>query len=204
MTLSKGSKVVISHLPGEDDESKTITAALEEDLVLGLSSNFTELIEDNGNTLLTLLGTALRDVSGGVLGGSGQIKQAGFQIWTKTAPLTLNLNLGFYRKTNAAHDVADPVRTLLKLPLPGENVGGILVPPGPSIIEALGIKPKTAGTDSYVNIEIGGISIPYCIMTQADPTYSKYQDSSGYPIYVRVACVFRTMYTATKAMIDTA
>ena len=62
MTLSKGSKVVISHLPGEDDESKTITAALEEDLVLGLSSDFSELIEDNENKTLTVLGGALKTV----------------------------------------------------------------------------------------------------------------------------------------------
>ncbi len=203
MTLSKGSKVVISHLPGEDDESKTITAALEEDLVLGLSSNFSELIEDNENKTLTVLGGALKTVSGGALGGSGQIKQAGFQIWTKTAPITLSLNLGFYRKTSAANDIAGQVRTLLKLPLPGEKAGGILVPPGPSVIEALGIEPQAKGVDSYVDIEIGGVSIPRCIMTRADPTYSKYQDSSGYPICVRVACEFRTMYSGTKAMIDT-
>ena len=55
MTLSKGSKVVISHLPGEDDESKTITAALEEDLVLGLSSNFSDAAKDIAEQVSTLL-----------------------------------------------------------------------------------------------------------------------------------------------------
>lgn len=202
MTLSKGSKVVISHLPGEDDSSKTITAALEEDIVLGLNSNFDPLIEDNDNKTLTVLGGALKTVSGGVLGGSGQIKQAGFQIWKKTDPLSISLSLGFYRKTNAANDIASQVRTLLKLPLPGENAVGILVPPGPSVIEALGIEPQAKGTDSYVDIEIGGVYIPRCLMRKADPTYSKYQDSSGYPIHVRVACEFITMYTATKLMMD--
>jgi hypothetical protein len=203
MVLSKGSKVVISHLPGEDDESKTITAALDEDLVLGISSSFSQLIEDNENKTLTVLGGALKTVSGGALGGSGQIKQAGFQIWNKTEPITISLTLGFYRKTNAAKDIAGSVRTLLKLPLPGEKAGGLLVPPGPSVIEALGIEPQAKGVDSYVNLDIGGVSIPRCIMTQADPTYSKYQDSSDYPVYVRVQCTFRTMYSGTKAMVDT-
>ena len=202
MTLSKGSKVVISHLPGED-ESTSITAALTEDINLNLSSTFSQLIEDNENKTLTVLGGALKTVSGGALGGSGQIKQAGFQIWNKTEPISINLNLGFYRKTNAADDIAWAVRTLLKLPLPGEKSGGILVPPGPSVIEALGIEPSAEGVDSYVNLDIGGISIPKCIMTQAEPTYSKYQDSSDYPIFVRVACSFKTMYSGTKMMVDT-
>lgn len=202
MTLSKGSIVTISHLPGED-ESTAISAALEEDLVLGLSSSFSQLIEDNVNKTLTVLGGALKRISGGALGGSGQIKQAGFQIWNKTEPITINLNLGFYRKINAADDIAWSVRTLLKLPLPGETKAGVLIPPGPSVIEALGIEPSAAGTDSYVNLDIGGISIPKCIITQADPTYSKYQDSSGYPIHVRVSCVFRTMYSGTKVMMET-
>lgn len=203
MILSKGSKVVISHLPGETDQSKTITAALEEDLVLSISSSFSQLIDDNENKTLTVLGGALKTLSGGALGMSGQIKQAGFQIWNKTEPISISLNLGFYRKTNADSDISSQVRALLKLPLPGEKAGGILVPPGPSVIEALGIEPQAKGVDSYVNLNIGGLSIPKCIMVQADPTYSKYQDSSGYPIYVKVACTFKTMYSGTKMMIDT-
>ena len=203
MVLSKGSKVVISHLPGEDDRSKTITAALDEDLVLGISSSFSQFIEDNVNTTLTALAGALRSVSGGILGCTGQIKQAGFQIWNKTEPITISLALGFYRKTNAAKDIAGSVRTLLKLPLPGEKAGGLLVPPGPSVIEALGFKPRAKGVDSYVDLDIGGVSIPRCLVTQADPIYSKYQDSSDYPVYVRVQCTFRTIYSGTKTMVNT-
>ena len=201
MILSKGSTVVITHLPGED-ENKSISAALEEDINLGLSSSFSRLIDEGNNKILTVLGGALKTVSGGNLGGSGQIKQAGYQIWTSTDPITINLTLGFYRKTNAMQDISDSVRTLLKLPLPGEKAG-LLVPPGPSIIEALGIEPQAKGVDSYVNLEIGGVVIPRCILTKADPNYSKYQDSSGYPIYVRVSCSFQTMYSGTKEMVDT-
>ncbi|MGL5913592.1 MAG: hypothetical protein ACRCZB_05450 [Bacteroidales bacterium] len=199
MVVSKGSKVVISHLPSKENSS--ITGCLAEDFVLNMSSSFTQLIDSGGHKALTVLGGALSTATGGTLGGSGQIKQAGFQIWERTDPITISLQLEFHRKVNASKELRSIVQTLLSLPLPAEKLGGILVPPGPSIIEALGIEPTAKGADSYVNLTIGGIDLPRCLMTGAEPSYSKYQDESGYPIFVRVACSFKTMYSGTKSMV---
>ena len=201
MIVPKGSKVEINYYIGDKEETYTIHASLEEDLNLSLSSSFNPLVGDNSNTAGTVVGGFLNSVSNGSLGGSTQFKQMGYQIWQRTEPISFNLTLGFYRKLNAANDIAESVRTLLKMPLPGERGSGMLIPPGPSILEALGLD-KGNVKRSAVDLTIGGLSVKDCIMKSAEPTYSKFQDSSGYPIWVKVACVFVTMFTGTQAMIE--
>ena len=41
-----------------------------------------------------------------------------------------------------------------------------------------------------------------CIITNAEPTFSKYVDDQNNPIYGRVAVSAQTMYTATKESLD--
>ena len=199
MTLSKGSQVEINYYIGDKEEQTTITASLEEDVNLNLSSSFSQLVGDNASNIGTVVGGFLNAV--GSFGGSTQFKQMGYQIWQKTEPIGFSLTLGFYRKTNAKKDIAKSVQTLLKMPLPGERSNGMLIPPGPSILEALGLD-KGKVKRSAIDLKIGGLSVKDCIMISAEPTYSKYQDSSNYPIWVKVACSFKTMFTGTQKMLD--
>lgn len=42
-----------------------------------------------------------------------------------------------------------------------------------------------------------------CVVTNAEPTFSKYVDENEAPIYGRVALTIITMYTATKESLKT-
>ena len=56
MTLSKGSQVEINYYIGDKEEQTTITASLEEDVNLNLSSSFSQLVGDNASNIGTVVG----------------------------------------------------------------------------------------------------------------------------------------------------
>jgi len=60
------------------------------------------------------------------------------------------------------------------------------------------VEEKKDGCDTYVNIVIGGMEFLGWVITRAEPTYSKYFDESGAPIYARVALEAKSVHTATK------
>ena len=209
--LPAGSKVIIS-----DKEGNVIAGgALLEEYTVSLNSEFGQLVDTGENNAFTVLGGALKSLSGSRFGFSSQFKQMGFQIWKSTAPIQLQFSLEFHYTYNAYEEVKQPIKRLCQLPLPGEGPMGNLIPPGPSIIEAItgpgannmpppseGIADNTEvevkGEDNYVNIRIGGMLFLGCVITQAEPTFSKRVDESNSPIYGRVAMTAITMYSATK------
>ena len=208
--LPRGSEVYIS-----DCKGKAIAkGALLEDYTLALSSEFGQLVDTGGSTAFDVLGGAMKSLSGNRFGFSSQFKQMGFQIWKGTNPVQFQFSVEFHYTYNAREEVVIPMRRLCELPLPGEGLAGNLIPPGPSVIEAIS-GTKTTNTpmassaavvegveesslDSYVNINIGGMRFMGCIVTSAEPTYSKFVDENNCPIYGRVAITAITMYSATK------
>jgi len=213
-----GSVVTISNHEGEYIASGTLL----EEYTLSLRSEFGQLIDSGANDAFTVLGGALKSLSGGRLGFSSQFKQMGFQIWKGTDPIQLQFSLEFHYTYDAHTEVVVPIRNLCKLPLPGDGPLGNLIPPGPSVLEAIsganasntppnGEAPppaeidqaKTKQTaDTYVNIRVGNMLFMGCIVTSAEPTFSKYVDENNSPIYGRVAITAITMYTATKESLD--
>jgi hypothetical protein len=220
--IPEGSQVVITN---HDNPSKFVASgALLEDYTISLSSEFGQLIDSGANDAFTVLGGALKSLSGNRFGFSSQFKQMGFQIWKGSNPIQLQFSLEFHYTYNAYEEIIIPVKRLCRIPLPSEGEAGNLVPPGPSVLEAIsGTKtsntPPSSDTptqqgpeideeatistaDNYVNISVGGMVFMGCILKSAEPTFSKYVDETGYPIYARVAIVADTMYTATKESIS--
>ena len=211
--LPAGSKVVITDRGG----TGIAGGALLEEYTLTLSSEFGTLVDGGGSTAFDMLGGALKSLSGNRFGFSSQFKQMGFQVWKGTQPIQLQFSLEFHYTYNAREEVVIPIRRLVALPLPGEGLGGNLIPPGPSVIEAIAGTNQSntppsnnaavlensedagaVGLDSYVNITIGGMVFLGCIVTHAEPTFSKFVDENNCPIYGRVAITATTMYSATK------
>ena len=213
-----GSMVVISDHKGRPIAS----GALLEDFTISLNSEFGQLLDSGSSNSATVLGGVLKSLSNGRFGFSGTFKHMGFQIWKGTDPIQLQFSLEFHYTYSGYEEVVAPIRRLCKIPLPGEGIGGNLIPPGPSVLEAIGgpsssnVSPSgdapapedidEEGTrksaDTYVNISVGGMDFEGCILKQAEPTFSKYVDEEDHPIYGRVAITAITMYTATKENID--
>ena len=213
-----GSKISISNHAGEYIAS----GALLEDYTVSLNSEFGQLIDTGGSDAFTVLGGALKSLSGGRYGFSSQFKQMGFQIWKGTEPIQLQFSLEFHYTYDAHAEVVVPIRNLCKLPLPGDGPLGNLIPPGPSVLEAISGTSETntppsgeappaeeidqestrQTADTYVNITVGNMRFMGCIVKSAEPTFSKYVDENNHPIYGRVAITAITMYSGTKESLD--
>jgi hypothetical protein len=198
MVLAKGSIVKIASYEG----------ALAEDYTVGLSSEFKSLADDFQNEvteLINVLGATAKSLSAGRIGFSSRFKQLYTQIWESTAPANISIGVTFDRKSNSEKDIMPIVREFCKFPLPGEGVGGNLIPPGPSPIEGIGLDALWGGTagatDTYINFTIGKINFNRFIMIKAEPTFNKYSDDSGFPISVTIAFDFISMWAATKDMV---
>jgi hypothetical protein len=208
MLVPKGSIVDIDGIQG----------VLTEDITINLKSNFRLLASDFQNEITQMMdiaGAATRSLSGGQLGFSSQFKQMTTQIWDKTDPARFSMNVEFHRvpfsKNSGPQDVSgknvmDTVKQFCSIPLPAELEGGMLVPPGPSPIEGIGLDAlkggaKGANVSGYVNITIGSMKFHRILMEGAEPTFSKYVDDSGYPISCRVAFTFVSVWAATKSMV---
>ena len=216
--IPPGSKISISNHAGEYIAS----GSLLEDYRVSLNSEFKQLFDTGGNDAFAVLGGALKSLSAGAFGFSAQFKQMGISTWAGTSPIQLDFSLEFHYTYNAFEEVVAPIRRLCKLPVPGEGPLGNLIPPGPSVLEAIagthetnvppnGEAPLAAeideestrrSIDSYVNITVGNMRFMGCILKTAEPTFSKYVDEGNHPIYGRVAITAITMYTATKESLD--
>jgi len=220
MTVPSGSTVTIANHEGEYIAGGTLL----DEYTISLNSEFGQLIDSGNNDAFTVLGGALKSLSGGKWGFSGSFKQMGFSVWKGTDPIQLQFSLEFHYTYDAHAEVVVPIRNLCKLPLPGTGPAGNLIPPGPSILEAIsgtnasnvppnGEAPAPAeidyeGTrqsaDTYVNIRVGNMLFMGCLIKSAVPTFSKSVDEGNSPIYGKVAITAITMYTATKESIDDA
>lgn len=189
----------------------------DDDLSLKFSSSFGNLWDAHGNNLMSLLSS----VSKGKI-PSGQFVMQGIQIWQSTDPLSFSLDLQLYSNGNAKKDVFDCALILsqLILPMKSKNSEGTtnemlstLIPSGPNITKILQeggftklsdwLADKT-GTESKgtYNINIGGwVEFKSCIITNANPTFSKNVDDSGYPIKANIELEFTTSQIATTDML---
>jgi hypothetical protein len=208
MLIARGSVVDIDGIQG----------ALSEDIAINLKSNYRLLASDFQNEITQMIdiaGAATRSLSGGRFGFSSQFKQMTTQIWDKTDPARFNINVEFHRvplsKNSGPQDVSGRnvlsiIKQFCAIPLPAETVTGMLIPPGPSPIEGIGLDALLGGAQGadvrgYVNLTLGSLKFKRILMDSAEPTFSKFVDDSGYPISCRVAFSFVSVWAATKSMI---
>jgi hypothetical protein len=208
MLIPKGSIVDIDGIQG----------ALTEDLTVSLKSNFRLLASDFQNEITQMIdiaGATTRSLSGGRQGFSSQYKQMTTQVWDKTDPARFSINVEFHRvplnksgpQDVSGKNVMDIIKKFCSIPLPAETGGGMLIPPGPSPIEGIGLDAvsggaKGANISGYVNLTIGAMKFNRILMESAEPTFSRYADNSGYPISCRVAFSFVSVWAATKSMVS--
>jgi len=212
-----GSMAIISNEKGEI----IACGSLLEEYTIGLDSKFGQLIDSSADNAFSVLGGALKSMTSGRFGFSANFKQFGFVHWQGTEPVQIQFSLEFHYTYSAFEEVVSPIRRLCKLPLPGEGPFGNLIPPGPSVLEAIkgpntNMPPKSEdaspvgidedrtkkSADLYINIKLGNMLFMGCVVTKVEPTFSKFVDGDNFPIYGRVAVNAQTMYTATKENID--
>ena len=208
MLIAKGSIVDIDGIQG----------ALSEDVTINLKSNYRLLASDFQTEVtqrIDMAGAATRSLTGGRFGFSSQFKQMTTQVWDKTEPAGITITVEFHRvpliKNSGPQDVSGKnvlsvIKQFCSIPLPAETVAGMLVPPGPSPIEGVGLDALLGGTAGaeirgYVNLTLGSLKFKRILMNSAEPTLSKYVDDSGYPISCRVAFSFISVWAATKSMV---
>jgi hypothetical protein len=199
--VPKGKKLIIN-LNGSPIVN--VPLVIEEPVTVNLSSSF-EPVFGGGNTkIFDLIGSLSRDVLGQSAGFSGQFKQLAIQTWKGTDPVSLpSITIGLYvDKTNvdAYNQVYLPTKKLRELPLPDERRSGNLIPPGPSMLEALG---KQSSNWPTYSLKIGKILyLPQILIKKAEPTYSNETDEEGYPMWAKVALDIQSISTATKKLLD--
>lgn len=180
---------------------------LEEPLTLSLNSTFTPLVGGGAPKAFTVLSGITRDVVN--FSFSGQWKQLGYMVWERTDPLSTTFTLSLKMRTNALADVVMPAKALMKLPLPEETGGGGvkglgLVPPGPSVLDALngGGEEGSATGGRLITCRIGFVRLPGVVVKRVEPTVSEECDSEGNPVWIKLVVDISTIFTATSKLID--
>lgn len=212
MTNIPKGKYVILQVNGrdvmdDDNISQGVKLKIDKEVTLGLSSSWTELFEAKGSALLDVVGSGIRDYTGGRVGFSSQNKAFGFQYWTKSEPISFDMDFTFYAGSTGAYDayteVVYPMTKLSRLCLPSEGgTLGTLIAPGPSVLSLLDDTKIENTSGLRINIIIGGIYRFYnVIVKKAQPTWNKEVDDRGYPISGTINLEINTVFNATANMI---
>ena len=215
--IPKGKTIEI-HLSGQVPAGLIgIPIILDEDVTLTLNSNFEPVLGNQSvQKIISVLGALSAEFFG--FHFSTAFKEAGFQVWTGTDPLSVSLNVSFRmgstNKNDGRTEVWLPTIALASLTLPQEdpeNKSGIgLYAPGPSMASLFGRNEDTeavGGTDTQyrvkvISIDIGSvIRFDNIIIKRAEPTFSSNIDEKGYPIWSKVNLTIDTITTATVELL---
>ena len=199
---------------------------IEDDITLNISSTFEPFFGGGagggGNSVLSQFAQFASARFGTDIGVGS--KYLGFQVWKSTQPIDFSLSVGLYMETNALLDVVEPMKRLMKLPVPTEGLGGTLIPPGPNVITAIAdaaenVNASTGGLFSslsdFASSQEEGFSLvsvnvekiihfSKTVVKKAEPTFSIETDTNGYPIWGKIMLDFSTLFIATGIDIDLA
>lgn len=176
---------------------------LAEDVTIALRSQFSPLVDGGAPKFFKMVAGVTQELFG--VSFSGEYKQLGFSIWDSTDPISVSFSVCLAMKTDAKADVIDPMRELIKLPLPNDPADRQLtglVPPGPSILTLLGKENAASKYAQRLNVQLGGVVLLDCILTSAEPTLCRFSDTGSYPIYAKIQCALQSSMIATKQSID--
>jgi len=194
------------------------SGALLEEWTVSTGSSYKQVITDKAPDALNYLGAVMAQISDGRFGFSAEFKQFGAALWESTEVATFNFSLEFAMTYSGLEEVSKPIARLQRLVVPAEGNFGNLIPPGPTILDALELKdyvtPSQRAPDpdkvtvsrennynqyeSLLSIRVGNMLFDKVVIKSAESTLSKFTDDNGYPIYGRVALVAQTMFIPTK------
>jgi len=197
--------------------AKVLELPLLDDVKIDVKSQFTsfgEMLPQIGQ-IFGLISNVESSLSGGISEGLLNLKN-NFDIpkWNKTDPLIINLQLGFFTKTDSYYDVVKPMQELIKMTIlskdPNDDTRFIV--PGISLSTMSDFneqqKNNEKGNNSQIRAKICAIEIPGIIylplafLEQAQPTYSKQITESGNPLWGTLDCQFVSVSPATTDMFE--
>ena len=213
---------------GLDFDTITAHALLSDEYSLDFRSNFTSAVDMfGGNSVSSLLQTITKAQS--VLTGTTSSLTALFdyQLWEKTEPIKLNVEVTFMLDTNAELDVWLPTMSLCSLAALTEYDGSYLVPGihfdnlrlvesgrkkeqgdpgnGGDSVDAKSLQPidaiRNGGTQfksKFLSITMPAFSNELMLVNDAKPTFSKHVDEKGYPIWSKVQLDLQTLFPASS------
>lgn len=147
----------------------------------------------------------LTSFSGGMSSGIANLSNLfDIQRWQKTEPVSINLKLVFYTKTDPVKDVWDPVKQLVSYTILSKETDGSYTVPGISLATVGEFKSKNIARKSkLIGLHIPGvIYLDLAMILAAVPTYSKQTTASGYPLWAQVDFTAISIFPANTGMFD--
>ena len=194
---------------------------LMEPVVFNVSSNFKALMETKTPELSQYLGGEVlksfgADTAAGIV--TGVTEYSGFQRWSDTDVLDVELSLGIISQGDAYKDVVLPMLALIKLTIPTVNTSDnawinkarTLRLPGPSIMKVInsvfnthiGSDAAYTESDSEFTICIGNLVFDHVVITSVTPTIMSDTDVNGYPLSVFLKLKFKGTRIPNNEMMD--
>jgi len=131
-----------------------------------------------------------------IAGISTKLKAQSVQVWDSTSPMAFSIQMVFNAEENAATDVRDKHRALLKLCAPSEGTAGILTQPGPTIASATGSAIGISGDSRQIDLYIGSyLRLQNVIVTNVSSDISTLCDASGIPINMTIGLTVESFFS---------
>lgn len=230
ITIPKGKQVRIRRYSDSAREKRKLGQKLVDindyDFVLmeavkfQAASTFTQASQSGGessgflqtavNQIASNSDSALVQNVGGIIGGGSDY--LGYQTWSSTNPLELQITIGIISNGNPAEDIIKPLKALMKLCLPRviKSSGSMrtLAYPGPSITNIIGNSTSlewgsdVADSNSELTITIGNMVVDHALITSVSPTFMPEVDEEGYPLSVYVELSIKTNRIMTDETVD--
>ena len=205
MKIPSGKKIKIRENGVDIFEEAGLTGIemfLESEITIDLSSSFEELLSFGLQKNVMAFTNVLQSLTGFSI--SSQFKEMGYRMWTKSEPIKFSATVSFNMTYSGEEEVLKPMKVLMKLPLPstaekGEGFG--LIPPGPSILSAMGAGNSAKFERSY-SLRCGPYYFKSIIIEKAQPTFSTETDDKGFPIWGQIQLDVCSLFTATTQDID--
>lgn len=177
----------------------SVSGWLPEEFQFGVESEWDSPFDKGGGTGSQVLSA---------VGLSTKTTVRSSQVWSGSSPVTISMPIDFIAVNNSRNEVVRPIRTLMKMALPGgiEKFGStFLDPPGPTIVDTIdAYKDSTSLVrGDIITVRIGRfIRFTHVVILQVQPSWSGKLSVDGLPMQAKVDIGFRTFTTLTKNQLD--
>lgn len=181
-------------------------------------SSFNEMLPQILGDVMSQVTALQAGITGTIGSGLLELKNK-FDLpkWQKTDPITVNVVLGFFTKTNSYRDVYLPAKQIIGMSILSKdpNDEDVYRVPGISLTTAKEYSIQTQNGSNNTTIdslkskliafEIPGIVyVPLAYVSQAIPTYSKQITENAYPLWCQLDCTFVSVSPATTDVYNNA
>lgn len=130
----------------------------------------------------------------GVSGVSTRKKEQSANVWQGSSPLQFNIDLVFRANTNSQTEVRKKHKALMQLMAPSEK-GGILLSPGPTVIDA--IKKSFGGSGRSITLSIGNyLKLKDVIITNVSADVTCMFTKDGIPTNMTINIGVQSFYSS--------